>query len=70
MLLLILSSFITFVGLIVSVYILLWTWRNRRHYKLILILSAICFLISLDNLRVFIYMNLPFGYTTTIEKIA
>ena len=50
MLLLIFSSFITFIGLIVSLYIFIWTWRNRRHYNLILILAVICILIGFNNL--------------------
>ena len=50
MLLLFLSSFIIFVGLIVSLYIFIWTWRNRRHYNLILILAVICILIGFNNL--------------------
>lgn len=50
MLLLIFSSFITFVGLIVSLYIFIWTWRNRKHYNLILILAVICILIEFNNL--------------------
>lgn len=70
MLLLIFSSFITFVGLIVSLYIFIWTWRNRRQYKLILILATICILIGLNNLYIFIYTFLPFGYTSTIEKVS
>ena len=69
MLLLILSGFITFVGLIVSLYIFLWTWHNRRQYKLILTLSVICFLIGLYHLYIFIYSFLPFGYTSIIEKV-
>lgn len=70
MLLLIFSSFITFVGLIVSIYILIWTWRNRRHYKLILILSVVCLLIGLNNLFVFIVTSFPVFDSYTIEKVS
>lgn len=70
MLLLIFSSFITFAGLIVSIYILIWTWRNRRHYKLILILSVVCLLIGLNNLFVFIVTSFPIMDSYTIEKVS
>lgn len=72
MLLLITSSFITFAGLIVSTYILVWTWRNRRHYKLILILSVICLLIGLNHLIVFVisFFPIPIFDTYTIEKVS
>lgn len=69
-LLLVISSFNTFTGLIASIYIFIWTWRNRRHYKLILLLSIICFVLGLKNLYTIIDIYLPFGYSTTIEKIS
>lgn len=49
MILLMLSTFFAFAGLIVSSYIFAWTWKNRRQYKIILLLSAVCFLIDLSN---------------------
>lgn len=70
MLLLIFSSFITFVGLIVSLYIFIWTWRNRRHYKLILILAVICILIGLNNFYTFIDYVFLSSDSVTIEKIS
>lgn len=49
MILLILSTFFALAGLIVSPYIFAWTWRNRRQYKIILLLCAVCLLIDLVN---------------------
>ncbi len=69
-LLLVLSSFVTFAGLIASLYIFIWTWRNRRHYKLVLILAIICILIGLNHLYIFAYTFLPSSYISTIEKVS
>ena len=69
-LLLVISNFNTFIGLIVSIYVFVWTWRNRRHYKLILVLSVICVILGLNNLYQVIDMYLPFGYSTTVEEVS
>lgn len=71
-LLLVISSFTTFLGLIVSIYIFIWTWRNRRHYKLILLLSVICFLLKLNNLYFLAITTFPIfdNFNGTIEKIS
>ncbi len=69
---LVISSFVSFIGLITSIYIFIWTWRNRRHYKLILILSVICFLIGLNNLYFFVITLFPTpnDFEGTIEKLS
>lgn len=69
-LLLVLSSFVTFAGLIVSLYIFIWTWRNRRHYKLVLLLAIIFILIGLNHLYTFIDIYFLSSDTVTIEKIS
>lgn len=69
-LLLVISNFNTFIGLIVSIYVFVWTWRNRRHYKLILILSVICILLELNNLYQVIDVFLPYNYSITVEEIS
>lgn len=45
-LLLVMSSFTAFTGFIVSLFIFIWTWKNRPHYKWILIIAVICFIIQ------------------------
>lgn len=71
-LLLVISSFTTFVGLVISTYIFIWTWRNKRHYKLILVLSVICFLIGLNHLYIFATTSLPIfnNFEGSIEKLS
>lgn len=69
-LLLVISNFNTFIGLIVSIYVFVWTWRNRRHYKLILVLSVICILLELNNLYQVIDVFLPYNYSITVEEIS
>ncbi len=66
-LLLVISSFAPFMDLIVSIYIFIWTMRNRRHYKLILILSVISIILGLNRAYTYIDIYFPYGYSTTIE---
>ena len=71
-LLLVISNFNTFIGLIVSIYVFGWTWRNRRHYKLILVLSVICILLELNNLYILTitFFPTPNSFEGTIEKLS
>lgn len=71
-LLLVISNFNTFIGLIVSIYVFVWTWRNRRHYKLILVLSVICILLELNNLYILTitFFPTPNSFEGTIEKLS
>ena len=52
MLFLIASLHIEVIGVIISICVFIWTWRNRKNYKSILISAAICILLNLNNLYV------------------
>ncbi len=69
-LLLTFSCLSCWIGIIVSIYVFIWTWRNRRNYKLILVLAVICFLSNLNNVCVIISFHLPQFEEYTIEKIS
>ena len=69
-LLLAFSCLSCWIGIIVSTYVFIWTWRNRRNYKLILVLAVICFLTNLHNVCVIISFYLPQFEEYTIEKVS
>lgn len=68
--LLILSSTIYIVGLIMPIFIFVWTWRNKRQYKLVLVLSVIFILIGLYQTLFVIYLHLPIFDTIEVEMVS
>lgn len=68
-LILVLTGHQAIIGFIVSCYILVWTFRKRKNYKFVIILSAICVLYHLNDLLIYISLYIPGISSGTIEKV-
>lgn len=67
-LILVLTSYQAIIGFIVSGYILVWTFRKRKNYKFVIILSAICVLYHFRDVLLIISLYVPDSYGI-IERV-